>query len=646
MKQETAQGPIRFGVFEFDPGTGELRKNGFKLKLQGQPLQVLQVLLERPGQVLTRQELRQSIWPADTFVDFDHGLYNAIQKLREALGDSADRPRYVETLARRGYRFIGTVNGNSTVQATPAIEIPQATPGPTTTRTSTTRTSKPSFAVLLGTAVLVLILALTLGLRTIRRREVLPASAAVVMVNSLAVLPFQNLSRDPAQDYLADGMTDVLTNDLSQISELKVISRTSAMRYKNTDKSLPQIARELNVNTVVEGMVLPSGNRVRITAELVQGATDQHLWASSYERNIQDVLALQGDIAQAIAAEVRVKLTPQEQVRLSRASPLNLEAINAYLQGRYHYQKARGMAARRGVYKPREDEKRLALEYFQKAIAENPNYAPAYVSMAEILGVASFFPYPSRSDEQAAKRALQKALEIDPMLAEAHVNLGRIELREWHLAEAGQEFKRAIELNPNLAKAHALYTEYLDAVGQSEEAMKEAEITKTLNPGDDTFTWRFYVRRHYDRFIELKTNDIEINAFGPIDHLYVGEAYERTHKYPEAVKEWEQAMAGLGYNDLADALRRGYAAGGFKGAMRSWVAGWEALSRRGELVHPETVAYIYAVLGEKDRAFAWLEKACDEHTMGMPFLKVDPTWDDIRSDPRFVDLQRRIGLSE
>jgi TolB-like protein/DNA-binding winged helix-turn-helix (wHTH) protein len=372
MKQGTAQGPIRFGVFEFDPATGELRKNGLKVKLQGQSLQVLQVLLERPGQVLTRQELRQGIWPADTFVDFDHGLYNAIQKLREALGDSADTPRYVETLARRGYRFIGAVNGNSAVQSTPAIEIPQATPGP-----ATTRKWKPSLAMLLGAAVLVPVLALILGLRTIRRGEVRPASAAVVKVNSLAVLPFQNLSGDPAQDYLADGMTDVLTNDLSQISELKVISRTSAMRYKNTEKSLPQIARELNVNAVVEGMVLPSGNRVRITAELIQGATDQHIWASSYERNIQDVLALQGEIAQAIAAEVRVKLTPQEQVRLSRASPLNLKAVNAYLKGRYHYQKARGMAARRGVSKPREEEKQLALEYFQKAIAEKPNSSEA-----------------------------------------------------------------------------------------------------------------------------------------------------------------------------------------------------------------------------------------------------------------------------
>ena len=462
-------------------------------------------------------------------------------------------------------------------------------------------------------------------------------------VRSLAVLPLENLSNDPEQEYFTDGMTDALITQLSQISALKVISRTSVMPYKKITKSLPQIVRELGVDAVVEGTVQHSGDRVRITAQLIHGATDKHIWAGSYERKVQDVLSLQEDIARAIADEISVKLTPQEQVRLAQTRPINLAAVEAYLQGQYHNQRARDMGFHFGVRQEQDEEFEKAIEYFQRSLAKDPNYAPTYVAMAEVWTHPG---YPRVWKEANAKEAIRKALEIDPTMGEAHADLGRIEFIEWNWAAAGQEFKRAIELSPNLAKAHRYYSEYLDITGHADESMKEAEQTNVLNPSDDQLAWNFYVRRQFDRFIEFKRSDIERRAFGPMAYYDLGYGYERNGMYPEAVSAWEQAMDGFGYKQSAEALRRGYSAGGFKGAMREWAATDEALYKKGEAIYPSQLAYIYGILGEKDRAFLWFEKSYEEHTSDMPFLQVDPTYDDLRSDPRFADLERRVGLPQ
>src|SRR6266849_4051644 len=311
MEPHTLQTTIRFGVFEVDLRAGELRKQGIKVKLQEQPLQVLQILLENPGAVVAREQLQQRIWPSDTFVDFDHGLYNAIRRLREALEDSAETPHYVETLARRGYRFIGRLD-----------HAPTSIPGP---------------------------------------------------IRSLAVLPLENLSRDPHQEYFAEGLTEALITTLAKIGELRVISRSSAMLYKGVRKPLREIARELEVDAIVEGTVLRAGHRVRITAQLIDPMKESHLWAESYERHLRDILDLQAEVAQAIAREIQVKLTPQEQAQFAQSRPVNPEAYEAYLKGRYHWNRR----SREGLPK--------GVQYFQEAIAKDPAYAAAYAGLADCL---------------------------------------------------------------------------------------------------------------------------------------------------------------------------------------------------------------------------------------------------------------------
>src|SRR5713226_2535067 len=350
MEPHTLQTTIRFGVFEVDLRAGELRKQGIKVKLQEQPLQVLQILLENPGAVVAREQLQQRIWPSDTFVDFDHGLYNAIRRLREALEDSAETPHYVETLARRGYRFVGRLD-----------HAPTSIPSP---------------------------------------------------IRSLAVLPLENLSRDPEQEYFAEGMTEALITTLAKIGELRVVSRTSIMPYKGVRKPLREIARELGVEAIVEGTVLRAGDRVRITAQLIDAAKEAHLWAESYERDLRDVLALQAEVAQAVAREVRVKLTPQEQVHLSQVHPVDPEAYEAYLKGRYLWNRRSGAAVGK------------AIQCFQQAIAKDPTYGAAYAGLADCAGGAGFGGFTSPEDGCGkAKVAARKALEMAET-AEAHASLG------------------------------------------------------------------------------------------------------------------------------------------------------------------------------------------------------------------------------
>jgi len=636
MQETQAREKIAFGPFEVDLAAGELTKRGIRVRLQEQPFRILQTLIENPGEIVTREELQKRIWPLDTFVDFDHGINNAIKRLREALGDSAENPRYIETIPRRGYRFIAKLNGT----------VAQAATGPQNpTLTGNANWLHPRTWVWASVlAVLTGVLLVTLILRAgIRNRS---SGKSVLRIQSLAVLPLTNLSADPSQDYFVDGMTDALTTQMCQISSVKVISRTSALRYRHTDKSLPQIARELNVDAVVEGTVQRSGERIRITAQLIEGATDKHLWGRIYDRNVEDALSVQGEIANSIAREIQAQITPGDKARMTQPNPVNMRAVEAYLQGAYHYQKAKDMTARRGSDEQHNAELVQAIAFFQQAVTEDPNYARAYVGMGEIWGAPAVFPYPPRTTAEQARQALRKALAIDPSLADAYVALGRMDYRNWNWSALEQESKRAIELDPNSAPAHELYSAYLLAMGRMDEAMQEAERTQALDPGSDRIAWVFYCQRRFDRFIEFKKTDVARNAHGAMAHYDLGFGYERAHMQSEAVKEWEEAMKGFGFEDLAEALRRGYAAGGFKEAMATWARGYERLSKEGETVHPDLVAYIYSIQGERDRAFAWLEKSMEMHSSAPPAFKVDPTYDDLRSDPRFTELLRRVGLPQ
>ena len=573
---------VRFGPFEADFRAGELRKHGVKLKLVGQPFEVLAMLLECPGQLVTREELRARLWPTDTFVDFDHGLNAAVNKLRDALSDSAEKPNYVETLPRRGYRFISAV-----------------------------------------------------GLHDAQNLLGEPSSPKI---QSLVVLPLENLSKDPEEEYFTDGMTDQLITNLTQISALKVISRTSAMRYKGTKKSLPEIARELHVDAVVEGAVMWVGGRVRISAQLIEAPTDHHLWAASYERDLRDVLSMQEEVTRAIVGEIRVKLTAQEQARLANSHPINPGAYQLYLKGRYHWNK-RSME---GFQK--------AIEYFQLAAAKDPTYALAYVGLADTYTYFSFFDVvPPREAMPKAKAAAARALEIDNHLGEAHVSLGYVSyMYDWDWAAAGKHFERALTLNPAYSRAHTFYPFYLSSLGQSEEALAVAKRSLDLDPASPavshSLTVQLYLARQFDQAIEQSHKTLELDPNFAISYATLGEVYISKGMYREGLPTLETYYAlSRGRAMSLALLGHAHARLGERSQALRILDQLEAASKE-RYTPAVSFAAVYAGLGEKDQAFAWLEKAYEERTSRLSYLKVEPLWDPLRSDPRFADLVRRIGL--
>ena len=625
---------IRFGVFEVDLRAGELRKHGAKIKLQDQPFQILRILLEHSGEVVARDDLQKQIWPADTFVDFDHGLYNAIKRLREALGDTAETPHYVETLPKRGYRFIGPLNGHQNMSV-PEDPPEKHSPLKTSVKFRSGRLFAAAAVALAAGAA-----AFALDFGGVRSR--LFAGSNPPAIRSLAVLPLQSLSAEASQEYFADGMTDALITNLAQIGSLKVISRTSTMRYKKSNKPLPEIAQELGVDGIVEGTVQRSGDRVRITAQLIYAPMDKHVWANSYDRDARDVLSMESDIAEGIATEIRAKLTPFEKTRLSGARPINLGAFEAYLQGNYHLTLAQDLEYQNGQQATMRSELGVAQDFFERAISEDPNFAPAYVGLADAWSIG---PVGGLGPEKV-REALKKALQLDPELAEAHLALGSLEfLRFWNWAEAEREIKRAIELNPNFADAHAGYADFLDSMSRFEEGMREYLRAQELDPGHYAPQPNpFFTRRQFDKAIEMDRNDISRHAFGPYPHWDLAGNYQAKGMHDEEIQEWETALRLFGYDDLATAMQRGFNSGGYKGALREWAQGMGKARAQGENVPSFVLATAYTYLGDRDHAFAWLEKAYAERDPALQGLKVEATWDSLRPDPRFQDLVRRIGL--
>ena len=581
-KSTSSKTVVRFGPFEADSRAGELRKHGVKLKLVGQPFEVLAMLLERPGQLVTREELRARLWPTDTFVDFDHSLTAAVNKLRDALNDSAEKPNYVETLPRRGYRFISAVGLHDSQNLLGEWSSPR--------------------------------------------------------IQSLVVLPLENLSNDPEQEYFADGMTDQLITNLAQISALKVISRTSAMRYKGTKKSLPEIARELHVDAVVEGAVMWVGGRVRISAQLIEAPTDYHLWAASYERDLCDVLSMQEEVTRAIASEIRVNLSAQEQARLASTRPIDPEAYRLYLKGRYYWNKR----SLEGFQK--------AIEYFQQATAKDPAYALAYVGLADTYTYFSFFDVvPPREAMPNAKAAAARALEIDDSLGEAHVSLGYVSyMYDWDWPAAGKHFEQALTLNPAYSSAHTFYPFYLSSLGRSEEALAVAKRCLDLDPASPavshSLTVQLYLARRFDQAIEQSHKTLELDPNFAISYATLGEVYISKGMYREGLPTLEKySVLSRGRAMSLALLGYAHARLGERSQALRILDQLEAASK--ERYTPAfSFAVVCAGLGEEDQAFAWLEKAYGERTSRLGYLKVEPLWDPLRSDPRFADLVRRIGL--
>jgi TolB-like protein/DNA-binding winged helix-turn-helix (wHTH) protein/Flp pilus assembly protein TadD len=629
-----------FGVFELDLRAGELRKHGLRVRLQEQPFQVLATLVDHPGEVVTREELQKKLWPADTFVDFDHGLNKAINKIRDALNDSAESPRFVETVARRGYRFLAEVK---VVDVAP-ISNPELTTGnqPIATEMSdrpddpgkflVPRRLLPSLAWKIPAFALLLLVAAFATWKLVFRSRPSP------VIHSLAVLPFESLSSDASQDYFADGMTDELISDLGQISALRVISRTSVMGYKRARKPLPQIARELNVDAAVEGTVLRSGDQVRITAQLIEASADKHLWSQSYEGELRDTLSLQNNVARSIAEQIQVSLNPQEQAALKNAKVVNPEAYVSYLKGRYFWNKRTA------------DSLKVALAYFNQAISEDPNYAQAYSGLADTYALLGDWQYAVMTPKEAlpkAKAAAIKALELDSALGEAHNSLAFcLDGFDWDFDSAGKEFRRAIELNPGYATAHHWYAWHLTLLGRYDEAIEEMKKAQNLDPLSlviNADLAELLVLAHsYDESIRQSRKTIEMDPNFGLAHNHLAQAYLQKHMNDEAVAELQKAVQLSGSSPTCIAnLARAYVASGKKSEAEKLQSD---LNKRANSSHSfaSERAVISTALGNTDQAIALLEEGYEERFN--PGVLIRPGFDPIRSDPRFQELVRRIGL--
>jgi TolB-like protein/DNA-binding winged helix-turn-helix (wHTH) protein/tetratricopeptide (TPR) repeat protein len=610
---------IRFGEFTLDLETAELRNNGHRSTLQGQPFQILLILLEQPGVLVTRDELKKRLWPSDTFVDFDHGLNKAVNRLREALDDSADHPKFIETLPRRGYRFIGRVEAvversfkRAEESAPQDIKVVPTGYAP-----------RKIVAVVLGTAVIVLA-----GLM------VWIEGRSGAKIQSIAVLPLENLSGDAAQDYFTDGMTDELIIELGQISQLRVISRTSVMHYKGMHKPLPQIAHELNVDAIVEGTVTRSGERVRITAQLVQASSEKQLWAKSYERELRDVFGLQNEIAIVITKQVQKTLRPQVLTTVESQRPFSPAAQESYWKGEYFLDKLTPESVRK------------AADYFQDAIAKEPNYVAAYNKLAgsyQILG--NIGALPQKEAQSKSKLVIEKAFALDPLSGATHAQRGwDALLHDLDFSMAGAEFKRAVELNPNGVEGHQGLGEYYAAVGDLDQAVVEAERARELDPLSLIVNFNvcriLYFARRFDEALAHCKANLELDPehqrpLWRIGAIYAarGEEAEATSFFVRAFERSESSPAELA------AVKKGAQEFGLGGM---WKASLQFLSGDDEKADPFAVATAYTYAGDKDKALYWLDRAYQERSFGIASLPVDPAYDSLRADRRFQDLLRRM----
>jgi TolB-like protein/DNA-binding winged helix-turn-helix (wHTH) protein/Flp pilus assembly protein TadD len=621
---------VRFGTYEIALPAGDLRKSGIRIKVQQQPLRLLEMLLERPGEVVTREELRTRIWPNESFGDFDQAVNVAIAKLRVALGDSATNPRFIETLPRRGYRFIADVAvvkqaaggvGSTHELASPGTQQPELGVGAALAKAP----PQPRDLKMLGLA-LVLLLIFMVGAVVWKSRQPVALSTSGP-VRSLAVLPLENLSNS-SQDYFADGMTDELITNLAQISALRVISRTSVMQYKGVRKPLGQIANALNVDAVVEGTVLRSGNQVRITAQLIQAPADKHLWAQSYEGDVRDSLALQKRVARAIAEQIRITVTPHEQAVLENVKVVNPEAHENYLRGRYFLNKRTA------------DDLKKAAYYFNQAIQEDPKYPLPYTGLADIDQLSE--------RPQLAREAVQKALALDDQLAEAHTSLARLLYRfngDWQGAD--REFKRALELDHNYAPAHHWYSMYLGLEGRREQALAEAEKACELDPLSAVvganLAKTLQEQGQYDKAIERAKRTLDLEPNSAVTHAVLGLAYQDKRMYAEAISELRKALQlGGPPEEMRGLLGYAFAVSGDSANAGKMIAELKALWP----AHTHAALYLAVVfsgLGDKENSLNWLAKAQEVHESDLVGIGRDSHFVEVRSDARFQALLHRVG---
>jgi len=626
----------RFGLFEADLGNRELRKHGIRLRLQEKPFRVLIKLLLRPGEVVTREELRQCLWSPDTFVDFDEGVNTAIKRLRIALGDSSASPIYIETLSGYGYRFIAPVtplaaNDKPVTEPSPDIVLVKPVPRVIAAEPEKAFLSQPLlwFALVSGLMVLLAV--------AIYEKWWHPADLASGTIQAIAVLPLENLSADAAQEFFADGITDEIITNLAKLAGTKVISRTSAMQYKGTHKSIPQIARELNVGAVVEGSFERSGDRIRIRVQLIQASTDRHLWADEYDRQLSDVLGLEADVAQDIARHIQTELTPHQSSTLARNRTLNPEAFQDYLQGRHYW----ALRTREGLAK--------AVEYFDRAIHEDPNDARSYAGLAHCYIVLPMLTDMSEGEGfDKAQEAANRALALDDSLPEAHLAIAEALLyHDWNFAGAEKEFRKTLELNPNYSTGHQWYGEFLSYMGRHEEAIRELQMAIALDPLSAVIHHQagqaFQEARQYEAALEQYRQALKLSPGFSSSYETMYWNFRHQEKYAESIQALRKVEPYWSQNpsiiSAIDGLESAYATGGRRGYLLQ--------SLKVHKYYPRPAFYFamdYAALGDKENAFLWLMRSYENRDIEIFYIRTVPEFDSLRSDPRFQRLIRAIGF--
>ena len=615
-------GQIQVGPWLVEPRLNIVSRNGTAVHLEPKVMEVLLCLAAHPGEVLSKEELLKTVWP-DTFVT-DDALTHCISDLRRVLEDDAREPRVIQTIPKRGYRLVASVVPPNGTQPSTQTVLTTVT-GAVTSRVRRLWT----WAAVGGVVLIVILLAALRG----RRSD----AGAFPPIHSLAVLPLQNLSADPAQEYFSDGMTDALITDLAQIGSLKVISRTSSVHYKKTEKTLPEIAGELKVDGIVEGTVQRDGDRVRITAQLIYAPSDKHLWAKSYERDMRDVFGLEQDVAEDIAHQVQARLLVAKPSLPSQPRLVKPEVLDAYIQGNYHLQ---GSGRGEG-----EEEVTKAETYFQRAIDLDPNFAPAYIALARAHNSLS---RGGPEDLAIMRRAAEKAVALDPSSSDAVLALGDAQHMAWDWRRAEESYRRAVALNPNSAPAHDALGGLLDEFGQVEEGWKEYEIAQELDPNQDHLADPLYIRGQFDRAIEIRQKiALRDPGFG-YNHYALAKNYAQKGMLKEFVLEMGKAGTLFGLPEIAGLLQHAYDQSGGQAALRQWAKELDRFAANGELYLPRDLAELYATLGDKDRAFYWLEEYRQHHQTATAQVggcfKCDPWLASLRSDPRFSDFLRRIGL--
>jgi len=635
----------RFGDFEVDLHTGDLRKHGHRIRLQEKPFQILSLLLERAGEVVTRDELRQRLWPADTFVDFDANLNTSLNRLRQALGETANEQIFIRTIPRQGYRFIATIT-----KVEDSMNAPAPSPDPvaaTVAREPGTKLqawlgsfSPPGLRFILAATILVAISAG--GIAYFRWSGHSAEAGRNLQRGTILVMPFEDLSGDPSQDYLSDGLTDEMITRLGEISpqHLNVIARSTAMQYKGTRKTIEQVAYEQHVDYILEGSFRRQGDQVRITAQLFNARDHGSLWTEAYERNASDLFSIQREVADRIAQSLSLELLAPAVHSAAATRPVDPEAYDAYLKGLFELNKRT----------PADLQKSIA--YFGLASQKDPQFAPAYAAIAYSYNVAAGWTYLSPTEAYPkAKAAAQKALAIDDTLADSHLaNAEVLHDYDWDWSGAEQEYLRALELNPSSAVGHKLYAEYLTHAGRYQEALAEIRKAQQLDPASlitNAFVCFAYMHaREYDNAIKECKKDIELDPHFMPAHDWLGFTYLFKGRYEEAAVEFRKAFDLSGNaNYFLTALAMTYGLEGKKEEAKK-ILGELKLRASQTYVSPYGLADVYIGLGDKQQALAMLEQAVRERSADLMFLAGAPEFDALHDEPRFKAIIARIGFPD